>query len=69
MRRFIFWLVAIVLALGATACGEITAFCLSAGAPSGVTLAVTITPTPAGNRVSCSAVPPADSSRRRSAAP
>ena len=32
-------------ALSASACGEITAFCMTAGAPSGVTLVVTTTPT------------------------
>ena len=51
--RTAFRLVAIVLGLGGTACGEITAFCLSAGAPSGSTLEVTITPTPDGNRITC----------------
>ena len=39
---------AIVLVLAAvlsgTACGEITAFCMSAGAPDGLTLVVTTTP-------------------------
>lgn len=60
--RTAFWLVPIVLGLGSTACGEITAFCLSAGAPDGVTMEVTITPTPHGNRITCGPVPP-DSSR------
>jgi len=62
------WLVPIVLGLGATACGEITAFCLSAGAPDGVTMGVTITSTPHGNRITCGPVPP-DSARRQVVAP
>ena len=62
------WLIPIVLGLGATACGEITAFCLSAGAPSGVTLEVTITPTPNGNRITCGAARP-DSARQPVVAP
>ncbi len=66
--RTAFRLVPIVLGLGATACGEITAFCLSAGAPSGVTLEVTITPTPAGNRITCGPARP-DSSRQQGVAP
>jgi len=61
-------LVPIVLVLGGTACGEITAFCLSAGAPDGVTMEVTITPTPHGNRITCGPVPP-DSARRQVVAP
>ena len=36
---------ALAAALSASACGEITAFCMTAGAPSGVTLVVTTTPT------------------------
>jgi hypothetical protein len=59
------WLVPIVLGLGGTACGEITAFCLSAGAPSGVTLEVTITPTPNGNRIACSLARPDSSGQQR----
>ena len=55
-------LVPIVLVLGGTACGEITAFCLSAGAPDGVTMEMTVTPTPHGNRITCGPVPP-DSSQ------
>jgi hypothetical protein len=66
--RTAFWLVPIVLGLGGTACGEITAFCLSAGAPSGVTLEVTITPTPDGNRITCGPARP-DSSRQQGVAP
>ena len=56
------WLVAIVLGLGATACGEVTGFCLSAGAPDGVTMGVTFTQTPNGNRITCGPVPPDSSS-------
>ena len=41
---------------------------LSAGAPSGVTLEVTITPTPAGNRITCGPARP-DSSRQQGVAP
>lgn len=62
------WLVPIVLGLGGTACGEITAFCLSAGAPDGVTLDVTVTPTPNGNRITCGPARP-DSSQRQGVAP
>jgi len=62
------WLVLIVLGLGGTACGEITAFCLSAGAPSGSTLEVTITPTPDGNRITCGPAP-RDSLRQQVVAP
>ena len=62
------WLVAIVLGLGGTACGEITAFCLSAGAPDGVTLAVTVTQTPDGNRITCGPAR-SDSSRHQGVAP
>jgi hypothetical protein len=36
---------ALAAALSGTACGEITAFCMTAGAPSGVRLVVTTTPT------------------------
>ena len=62
------WLVPIVLGLGGTACGEITAFCLSAGAPGGATVEVRITPTPDGNRVTCGPAP-RDSSRHQVVAP
>jgi hypothetical protein len=37
-------LLAVGAALSSAACGEITAFCMSAGAPDGVTLVVTTTP-------------------------
>lgn len=56
------WLVPIVLGLGGSACGEINGFCLTAGAPTGVTLVATFTPTPTGNRLTCSFGAP-DSSR------
>jgi len=56
--RIASWLVPIVLGLGGSACGEITGFCLTAGAPSGVTLVATFTPTPDGNRLTCSLAPP-----------
>ncbi len=46
-------LLGVVAALGSTACGEITAFCLAAGAPDGVNLEVTTTPTPDGFRIQC----------------
>lgn len=36
---------ALAAALACSACGEITAFCMSAGAPDGVTLVLTSTPT------------------------
>ena len=36
---------AFAAALSSSACGEITAFCMSAGAPDGVKLVVTTTPT------------------------
>lgn len=44
MRRFTVGLV-LVVALGCAGCTEITAFCLSAGAPDGVRLVLTNTPT------------------------
>jgi hypothetical protein len=59
------WLVLILLGLGVTACGEITAFCLSAGAPDGVTLEVTVTPTRNGNRITCGPARPDSSQRAR----
>ena len=62
------WLIPLLLGFGGTACGEITAFCLSAGAPDGVTLGVTVTSTPNGNRISCGPARP-DSSRRQGVAP
>ena len=62
------WLVPIVLGLSGSACGEITGFCLTAGAPSGVTLVATFTPTPDGNRLTCSLGPP-DSLRHQAVAP
>jgi hypothetical protein len=43
MRRTAIVLV-MAAALSGSACGEITAFCMSAGAPDGVTLVVTTTP-------------------------
>lgn len=64
--RTAFWLLPILLGLGSTACGEITGFCLTAGAPSGVTLVATFTPTPAGNRLTCSlALPDSSGPARR----
>jgi hypothetical protein len=36
---------ALAAALACSACGEITAFCMSAGAPDGFTLVLTTTPT------------------------
>jgi len=56
-------LLGVVAALGSTACGEITAFCLSAGAPDGVSLEVTTTPTPDGFRIDCGQAPPGSSWR------
>lgn len=45
MRRTTVVLVLLLAAaFSASACGEITAFCMSAGAPDGVTLVVTTTP-------------------------
>jgi hypothetical protein len=44
MRRFMVGL-ALVVALGCAGCTEITVFCLSAGAPDGVRLVLTTTPT------------------------
>jgi hypothetical protein len=43
--------------LSASACGEITAFCMSAGAPDGLKLVVTTTP----RGVQCSYQPIVDS--------
>ena len=43
MRRTAMVLV-LAAALSGSACGEITAFCMTAGAPNGVTLVVTTTP-------------------------
>lgn len=43
MRRIAIVLV-MAAALSGSACGEITAFCMSAGAPDGLTLVVTTTP-------------------------
>lgn len=40
-------------ALCCGACGEITAFCLQAGAPDGVRLEVTTRQTPDGFRIEC----------------
>ena len=45
MRRTVVALAVLVAAAwGVSACDEITAFCMSAGAPDGVTLVVTTTP-------------------------
>jgi len=49
-------LLALSAALSGAACGEITAFCMTAGAPSGVKLKLTTTP--AGMK--CSFESPAD---------
>lgn len=43
MKRFAAVLTSIV-ALSVSACGEITGFCMTAGAPSGLKLVVTTTP-------------------------
>ena len=47
---------ALIAALSGTACGEITAFCMTAGAPSGVKLKLTTTP----QGMKCSFETPAD---------
>lgn len=60
MRRTVVVLI-LAAALSSSACGEITAFCMSAGAPNGVTLVVTTTP----SGLQCSQVF-ADSLPRRS---
>ena len=44
MRKRTGVVLALAAALSGSACGEITAFCMTAGAPSGVTLVVTTTP-------------------------
>ena len=64
MRRFTAGL-ALVVALGCAGCTEITAFCLSAGAPDGVRLVLTTTPT--GYR--CSTVVIADTLPRGTTPP
>lgn len=55
--------VALVLAaaLSGSACGEITAFCMSAGAPDGVKLVLTTTPSglQCSQRVIVDSLPPA----------
>ncbi len=61
-------IVPLLLGLAGSGCGEITAFCMSAGAPSGATLEVTTVPTPNGLQVVCGPGPaaapaPVDSSR------
>jgi hypothetical protein len=52
--------VTVIAGLGAAlccgACGEITAFCLQAGAPDGVRLEVTTVPTPDGYQLQCGTV-------------
>lgn len=50
-------IVPLLLGLAGSGCGEITAFCMSAGAPSGATLEVTTVPTPNGYRVVCGPAP------------
>ncbi len=54
---------ALAVGAGGAACGDITAFCLTAGAPSGTTLVAKATPTPYGYRVVCGPAG-ADSLRR-----
>lgn len=55
-------------ALCGGACGEITAFCLQAGAPDGVRLEVTTVPTPDGYQLQCGAAAVADTLSRAQAA-
>ena len=42
-----------LVGLGGTACGDITAFCLTAGAPGATTLVAKGIPTPYGYQVTC----------------
>jgi len=55
---------ATVAALSGSACGEITALCLTAGAPDGVTLVLTTTP----SGLQCTQRPIVDSLPRGSSA-
>ncbi len=51
-------------ALSGGACGEITAFCLQAGAPDGVRLEVRTVPTPDGYQLQCGAAAVSDTLSR-----
>ena len=53
--------VLVLAALSGSACGEITAFCMSAGAPDGVKLVLTTTPSglQCSQRIIVDSLPPA----------